>query len=76
MADRDGNNSYWAETMRSGAATEQARADAYCAHLGRIDAYVTAWRTGRITLAEKRRAISDENRTYYGPDCRRNLLWP
>jgi hypothetical protein len=62
--------------MRSGADNEKARADAHRAHLGRIAAYVTAWQNDELTLAEKRRAISDENRMYYGPDCRRALLWP
>ena len=77
MAYRDEDApSYWAESMRSGADTEKARTAAYRDHLNRIDAYVAAWHAGKISIDEKRRAISDENRMFYGPDCRRNLLWP
>ena len=45
-------------------------------HLARIDAYVEDWIEGRITIDQKRRAISDENRLYYGDACPRRLIWP
>ena len=40
-----------------------------------IDGYTAAWARGEITTGEKRRAISDENLAFYGPDCRKTLLW-
>ena len=45
-------------------------------HLARIDAYVEDWIEGRITIDQTRRAISDENRLYYGDACPRKLTWP
>ena len=48
----------------------------HAAHLVRIAALVADWQAGRITLAEKRRKISDENKAFYGPACPRKLTWP
>lgn len=45
-------------------------------HHARIGAYVTDWIEGRITIDQKRRAISDENLLHYGADCPRRLRWP
>jgi len=46
------------------------------AHMAVIARAVEDWQAGRITLAEKRRKISDENKAFYGPACPRKLTWP
>ena len=46
------------------------------AHLSMIQVLVDLWVDREITLEEKRYAISDENRRYYGPSVRPALTWP
>jgi Zinc knuckle len=48
----------------------------YAAHLAVIDAIVANWHEGKLSIDQKRKMISDENRAYYGPSCRRALAWP
>lgn len=45
-------------------------------HMARIDGYVGMRVHGEIGLERKRKMISDENLLYYGPGCRKALLWP
>jgi len=45
-------------------------------HMARIAQYVAAWLMGEITVERKRKMISDENLLYYGPGCRKALLYP
>ena len=73
MADRDGDNSFWIETMRGPA---EQPTSSYQQHLARIDQLVTLWTDEKISTDEKRRGISDENRLFYGLNCPRKLLWP
>ena len=39
--------------------------DQFRDHMKRLDAIVTEWRDGRISLTEKRRRIAEENKVYY-----------
>ena len=73
MADRDGDDSFWIETLRGPA---DQPTNSYQQHLARIDRLVDLWRDGTISLDGKRMAISDENRSFYGPNCPRKLIWP
>jgi Zinc knuckle len=52
----------------------QAPAASHDEHLARIDACVAQWIAGQITTRRKRQLIADENRQYYGDDCRPVLL--
>lgn len=70
--DRDAA-SYFARS--AGGSDDQDQRAAYAAHMDLIASYVVAWQRGEITLDAKRRAISDENRAFYGPDCPKHLLW-
>lgn len=54
----------------------QMDARAYSAHMETIEDAVADWAAGTITLDQKRRKISDENRRYYGPGVRKALTWP
>ena len=45
-------------------------------HMSRIDLYVAMWARGDVGLERKRKMISDENLLYYGPGCRKALLYP
>lgn len=45
-------------------------------HRARIDGFVRDWTEGRISMERKRMAVSDENKLWYGPACRRALTWP
>jgi hypothetical protein len=76
MADRDGDASYFAMAMRTNSPEAAAKDRAREIHMDIIESYVTAWQAGEMTLEQKRRAISDENRAYYGPGVRRALTWP
>lgn len=73
MAGRDGDDAYWIDVMR-GPADKPTRG--YQAHLDRIDELVRFWHDGRISIDEKRMAIANENRQFYGPSCPKRLLWP
>jgi len=42
-------------------------------HEGRIAAYIRRWTDGKITAREKQQLISDENRMWYGSQCRSSL---
>jgi hypothetical protein len=72
-ASRDEDSSYWIETMRG--QSPESTTDGYRDHLARIGQLTERWHEGLITVDEKRRAISDENRQFYGPDCPKHLLW-
>jgi len=52
------------------------RADSRDEHLARIDAHVERWTEGHMSTEQKRRAISDENRLWYGDECPRRLVYP
>ena len=52
-----------------------AKAGTYDEHLGRIDGLTASWFAGRITIDQKRKLISDENKSWYGSP-RRELTWP
>ena len=43
-------------------------------HLARIDAIVTLWADGVITIMDKRRAVASENQSYHGDACPPRLL--
>lgn len=43
-------------------------------HTLRIRIIVNQWFAGEITIDRKRQLIIEENRTYYGPSCRPELL--
>jgi hypothetical protein len=49
--------------------------DARAAHLARIGKLVMLWQTGLISVDDKRRGISDENRSFYGAECPQRLIW-
>ena len=70
--DRDAG-SYFASAARGN--TDQDHRAAYAAHMDLIDSYVAAWQRGELTIDQKRRAISDENQAFHGPECPRHLLW-
>jgi hypothetical protein len=55
--------------------TPAAPQDARVEHLGRIGKLVAAWQEGRISVDDKRRGISDENRSFYGAECPQRLIW-
>jgi len=52
------------------------RADSFDEHLARIGGYVASWAEGDMTREQKRRAISAENRLWYGDECPRRLIYP
>jgi hypothetical protein len=54
----------------------QQHGDSWDDHIAIIDATVTAWTEGNISIDRKRRMISDENRSFYGAGCPRRLQWP
>jgi hypothetical protein len=45
-------------------------------HMARIGRFVEEWQEGIITIEQKRHRISDENKLYYGPGCRKALTYP
>ena len=73
MAARDEDDSYWIELMRG---PKDSPTSSYQQHLARIDRLVELWHGGKISINEKRVAVSDENRQFYGPNCPRKLMWP
>ena len=51
-------------------------ASSYGEHMARIGRFVEECQEGIITIEQKRHLISDENKLYYGPGCRKALTWP
>lgn len=49
-------------------------ASSYDEHLARISAVIDHWINGDVTTRSKRLLIADENRLYYGEDCKPALL--
>jgi hypothetical protein len=73
MAGRDGDDSYWVGVMRG--ETSDISAEGYQQHLDRIAELVVNWQAGLLTVEQKRRAISDENKQFYGANCPKHLTW-
>ncbi len=54
----------------------QASSARFDDHLERISGHVRDWWDGKTSIDQKRQRISDENKSFYGSACPRNLMWP
>jgi Zinc knuckle len=53
-----------------------AKAESFDEHIHRIEQIVASWQAGRIRIGQKRKLISDENKSWYGTPPRKELTWP